>query len=136
MSLPFSDVNWLAVLVAAVINMALGALWYSPVLFGNKWMELIGKTADEIEGDPTIYVFTLVRSLISALVLSLALIAFGAAGIADGLVIAVMLWLGFNAASTLVYTLFEGPPMPVWGIFVGYELVSILLQSILLTVWR
>ena len=31
----FSDMNWLAVLVAAVANFMLGALWYSKALFVN-----------------------------------------------------------------------------------------------------
>ncbi len=32
-----SELNWLAVLVGAVIYFALGALWYSPMLFARPW---------------------------------------------------------------------------------------------------
>ena len=35
-------VNWLAVIVGAVVAYGLGWLWYSPVLFGTKWMEGTG----------------------------------------------------------------------------------------------
>jgi hypothetical protein len=32
-------VNWLAVIVGAIAAYGLGWLWYSPKLFGTKWME-------------------------------------------------------------------------------------------------
>ena len=38
----FSDMNWLAVLVAAVAYFMLGALWYSKALFGNAWIKYSG----------------------------------------------------------------------------------------------
>lgn len=34
-----TDVNWTAVVVGAIAAYALGALWYSPKLFGTKWAE-------------------------------------------------------------------------------------------------
>lgn len=34
-----TDVNWLAVIVGAVLAFLLGWLWYSPMLFGKKWAE-------------------------------------------------------------------------------------------------
>lgn len=37
-----TDVNWLAVIVGAVLSFMLGWLWYSPKLFGNKWAEGVG----------------------------------------------------------------------------------------------
>ena len=32
-----SSVNWLAVIVGAVVAFLVGWLWYSPMLFGKKW---------------------------------------------------------------------------------------------------
>jgi Na+/glutamate symporter len=43
------DVNYLAILVCGVVFMVLGALWYSPILFGKKWMTFIGKSEEEIK---------------------------------------------------------------------------------------
>ena len=42
------SVNLLAVVVCAIVNMVLGALWYSPILFANSWMNLIGKSKEEM----------------------------------------------------------------------------------------
>jgi hypothetical protein len=37
-----ANVNWLAVIVGAVLSFLLGWLWYSPMLFGTKWAEGVG----------------------------------------------------------------------------------------------
>jgi Protein of unknown function (DUF1761) len=34
-----SNVNWLAVIVGAVLSFVVGYFWYSPTLFGTKWAE-------------------------------------------------------------------------------------------------
>lgn len=38
--------NYLAILVSALIWRLLGALWYSPALFGNAWMQITGMTSE------------------------------------------------------------------------------------------
>lgn len=37
-----ANVNWLAVIVGAVVAFLLGWLWYSPALFGKAWAEGVG----------------------------------------------------------------------------------------------
>ncbi|HNN72453.1 MAG TPA: DUF1761 domain-containing protein, partial [Ferruginibacter sp.] len=34
----FDYLNWIAIIVAALAYFALGALWYSKVLFANRWI--------------------------------------------------------------------------------------------------
>ena len=41
------DINWIAVLIGAVVNMMIGAMWYGP-LFGERWMEENGFTMEKI----------------------------------------------------------------------------------------
>ena len=43
------DVNWIAIAVLVIANMALGAIWYGP-LFGKPWMEATGIKMDDMEG--------------------------------------------------------------------------------------
>jgi hypothetical protein len=45
------DVNYLAVVLATVIMMALGFLWYGP-LFEQQWLAAIGRADDQIEQPP------------------------------------------------------------------------------------
>jgi len=48
------DINWLAVILAAVSGFMVGGLWYGPIM-GKKWMGAVGLTEDDIkEGNPAI----------------------------------------------------------------------------------
>jgi Protein of unknown function (DUF1761) len=38
------DLNYFAVVVAALVPMVLGAVWYTPVLFGRQWLAASGNT--------------------------------------------------------------------------------------------
>lgn len=42
-------INFLAVLVASLAAFALGALWYSPILFGKKWQLNVGLKKEDFE---------------------------------------------------------------------------------------
>lgn len=43
------DVNWIAVVVAALAGFLVGGIWYGPVM-GKKWMGAVGLTEEEIQG--------------------------------------------------------------------------------------
>jgi hypothetical protein len=49
MEQPTVPINYLAVLVAALVPMIIGFAWYSPALFAKKWMAILGKTEEEIK---------------------------------------------------------------------------------------
>lgn len=44
------DVNFLAVLAAAVSALVVGFIWYNPKVFGNDWMQAAGMTEEQIKG--------------------------------------------------------------------------------------
>jgi len=43
------DVNWIAVVVAALAGFMVGGIWYGPVM-GKKWMGAVGLTEEQIKG--------------------------------------------------------------------------------------
>jgi hypothetical protein len=131
----FAAVNWLAVVVGMVLSMAMGALWYGP-LFGNLWLRLIGKTADEIEGDPMDYLKTAVAAFIAMLFLDLVVASFGAQSLADGVVVGALTFIGFGATLTFVYTTFEGPDERVWLLYAAYQLVVFVIMGGVFAVWN
>ena len=75
--LQFLSVNWLAVLVAAIVNMAVGFLWYGP-LFSGLFLRLIGKREEEIEASPLVYPLGFVMGLVTTYVLA---VIIGSAGV-------------------------------------------------------
>jgi hypothetical protein len=67
------EVNWLAVLAAAVSSFVVGGLWYSPVLFARVWQREAGLSDEDIKaGNPAIiFGGAFVLSLVSAAVFAM-----------------------------------------------------------------
>lgn len=63
-----SEVNYLTVLLGAVIYMFVGGLWYGPIA-GKAWLDEMGMTEEEVKaaGNPT---GAMVKSFFSAIVMS------------------------------------------------------------------
>lgn len=51
------EINYLAILVAAVVPMVLGFLWYNPILFGNTWMREAGMTEEKMKSGNMAVIF-------------------------------------------------------------------------------
>lgn len=62
------EVNWIAVVIAAVASFALGAVWYSPILFGKAWQREAGLSDEQIKQGNFLRIFglALVLSLLAA----------------------------------------------------------------------
>jgi hypothetical protein len=62
------EINWIAVVVAAVSSFVLGGLWYSPVLFGKAWQRETGLTDERLKNGNMAMIFGLafVLSLLAA----------------------------------------------------------------------
>ena len=43
------SMNWLAILVSALIPLITGAIWYHPKVFGTAWMQATGITEAKIK---------------------------------------------------------------------------------------
>lgn len=66
----FPEIAWMPVVISTVVYMMLGALWYSPFLFGKWWMKLKHVTEKDLTGMNTAMVSSLVGSVAVAIVLS------------------------------------------------------------------
>jgi len=138
-------VNWLAVLVAAIVIFLLGGLWYSPVLFAKKWIALQNKTEEQMKAEaaganmPLMYASAFITGLIIAWAMAMvfAHIANDAPmNAAHGALFGSLLWLGFAATTSYATALFSGKPRQLWLIDSAYNLVSFVLAGIILAVWR
>lgn len=136
MSLPLGEVNYLAVLVGAIINMAVGFVWYSRPVFGNLWMRLAGISEEQVEAGPgPAYILTFVASLVTALVLALLIITLDAGTFIEGLLAGVLVAVGFVATSNLATSVFNETHLGVWGIYAGYQVVTLAIVGGVLAIW-
>lgn len=136
-------INYAAVVVAAVVSMVLGSLWYGP-LFGKMWMAFSGITPGQIDaakkaGMAKSYALAFVGSLLMAYVLAHALLFASSylkvSGIVPGLTSGFWNWLGFVAPVTLGTVLWEGKSWKLWFLSNSYYLVSLQLMGAILSLW-
>jgi hypothetical protein len=126
--------NYLAVLGAAVVGFVIGGLWYSPALFGPRWMRAVGKSETELkQGNAALaYIGAFVAAFMMAYVLGLFLAFAQAKTLLQGAEIALWVWVGFVAAPTLSNYLFSRWPRDLYLINNGYYLVSLLVMGAIL----
>ena len=132
------EINYLAVLVSAVIIFLLGGLWYSPVLFAKPWMSAINKSEEELKKDAkrTNYLVAFMQGLISAYILAIFISWAQAATLGSGVWIGFMCWFGFAGTTSLVHNIFAGRHLKLWIIDSGYTLISFIIAGIILAVWK
>jgi hypothetical protein len=132
------SVNHWAILVAALIQWLLGALWYSPVLFARPWMAMIGVTPNPDKRKSIVW--GMLSSLIGDIILSFILwhIIFwsGAVTWKAGAFVGCIVWLGFFAAPNFAQGIYESRPFKLFAINNGYWLVCLFVTGALLAVWR
>lgn len=130
------SVNWLAVIVCAVANMIIGAIWYGA--FANPWMTGIGKTREEIEENQSFVPFAIaiVNSFLMAFILANVIAWSGATGLVGGLLIGLFMWLGFTGFTFASNHAFEGRKTNMWFINSVTYLVGLLVMGAILGVWQ
>lgn len=131
------DVNWLAVLAAAVAHQALGGLWYG-VLFRDTWLRVMGKTAEEIrtEGGGGEMAYGVVASFVSALAMALILTLVDDPSAGDGIAVGAVAGLGLVAASTFMNGVYEQKPPVLSALFGGYYTLGLIAAGAILGAWR
>lgn len=138
-------INYWAVIVAGVAGMAVGAIWYSPRVFGNYWMKAARVEPQENPSVAGPMIRAFIATLVSAWVLA------GAGFIAWGfyaptfdpgrflpvmLLTATVLWAGFTLARLVMHDGFEGRPLGLTLGNAAHDLVSLLIMAVVLGWWR
>ena len=128
-------INWVTVLIAAVVNMAVGWIWYGP-LFGKMWKGMMGFTDESMKSMKMKPMNSMVGGFIASLVVAYVLAYFiGIAGTttAEGACqLAFWIWLGFLATNALDGYLWEGKPFNLFILKAVEQVVAIVLMAVVL----
>ena len=115
------------VLVSAILQWLLGALWYG-VVFKKSWMKFVGLTEGE---KPKYRAFGMVASLIACLLLSFVLAHIvgwdGSNTFTGGSKMAIICWLGFMAPPLFTQHIFENRRANLFAINAAYWLLAMAL---------
>lgn len=128
------NVNILAIVAARIVHQVLGFLWYGP-LFGKTWLAAMGKKMDEL-GDPTrAIVISTISTFVMALALAILLTTANPPSLTTGILFGALAGIGLVATSTATTIAYEDRSTKVSLLFVGYQLVSLILMGAIIGAW-
>jgi hypothetical protein len=135
--LQFGPVNWPAIAVSVIAYFLIGGLWYSPALFVRPWLKMSGVNKQLFDaGLPK----ALLGDLLSAIAMSVALNQVmrwsGAIGLGSGLLVSVVVWVGFVASVLLTQVTYERRPFAFFAISAGYRFATLMAMGVILSIWR
>jgi len=134
-----SQVNWIAVLVAAIGYFAMGALWYSRAFFGLKWAKLreIDVNNDAAQnGMIKIMIASFLCMLISCTALALLIVRLDLFVFSSALIIGTLAGLGFSGMSIAISLVYQRKPLVLYLIECGYHLAGNIVAATILVLWR
>ena len=134
------EINYWAVLIVTVLSMGLGALWYSPVMFLNRWASLARIDMDDRGGPvaiPMIVAFavTFLTAWVLAGSTAIAWHFYEGGYFVSAIVTAVTLWAGFTASRFITHDVFEGRPSQLTVLNIGFELATVLIMAVVIGLW-
>ena len=128
-------VNYLAVVVAAVAAVVIGILYYGVAGLGDRLARLVGSTPLGRPG-PAQLVIGVVVALVNAWVLALFSLNLGASSLTDGIVLGVLVWLGFMATLSGAQVAFQGRPWNAWLLTSVHDVIVQVVMAAIVTLWR
>lgn len=129
------DLNWLAVMVAAVAWFAFSAVWYSVPPLSSAWMRAAKVTPGDGTALVTLLIPTFIGYLVTTIVIALLAKAVGASEWMDGLSLGVVLGVGFGVIGALVVQIYEQKGGSYWLINGLNAIIAYSIVAIIVTVW-
>ncbi len=134
--IPLSDVNIIAVVAATIACMALGFFWYSPKVFGDKWLKLTGLSQQHAQTDMKKAMITgLLATFISNYFIAVLLLLVGTQTIAEAATVALILWLATALPLELHGVAWEKRPIQLLHINASNALATFVLGAVVLQWW-
>lgn len=137
------NINYLAVIVCAVLSMVTGYVWFGP-LFGKKWLETIKAKPEDLEARKEmqkkagpLYGVQFILSLFQIWILANLI-----SGVTDGtgLISSLWIWAGFVMPTVAGASMWNNDSAKVsWTRFwlqAGYQLLNFVIFGLVLSLWR
>lgn len=134
------DINWLAVLAAGIAYWALGAVWYSKILFANKWLaytKINPNDPDAKKGMGIMFGGSLVLMVLTATGLSILVHRMDITSCwMSGVKLGAITGLLFGTTAIAVSYLYEKRPAGLYLINCGYTVIGNIIAAIIVCCWQ
>jgi hypothetical protein len=131
----FQNLNWPAIVVAAVSAFLFGFLWYS-VLFSKRWMKENGFTEESMKNANMLKIFGLSFLLMVFAAFNLAMFVGKDAGATFGATAGFLAGFGWVFTFLGVTYLFERKSLALFLINGGYSVASLTIMGFILGIWQ
>ena len=144
---PVLQLNYLAVLAAMAAAIAIGFLWYGPIL-GKAWMKEMGMSPDRKPGPGVMQramILMVIGSLLTAAMLALGVEVWrlsdwklgpGSPSVTYGFFTAFFAWIGFYVPLLFGSVAWENRSWKLFGINAAYHFISLQAMGMILAYWR
>lgn len=129
------DVNWIAILLAALSSLVIGAIWYG--VFSKPWLKAMGKKKEELSGAGMGYLWSGLAAIVTADVLAHFVIFSKAyfpemSDVSVGVTTAFWAWLGFVFTYMILTNVWEHKSWTLVWLSAGNQLVSLVVMGLIL----
>ncbi|PZU46975.1 MAG: DUF1761 domain-containing protein [Microbacterium sp.] len=134
------EINYWAVLVATVVAIVIGSVWYTPKVLGDRWKRLadVREPATSTQAWLPIMVSIVLAFLLAWVLAGSVAIAwhfYGGSYFGSSIVTALTLWAGFTAGRLITHDVFVGRPAQLTILNVLYELLLVVAMAVIIGVW-
>ena len=131
-----SELNFLAIIAAAIGNFVIGGLWYSPALFSKIWQREVKLSDEAIKSANIPRTFGL--AFLASLIIAFCLAAFigSETTLAQGALYGFLAGIGWVAMAMGINDLFEQRSVKLYLINAGYHTLSFTAMGAILGLWH
>lgn len=132
----FQTLNWLAIIAATLLSFIIGAVWYSPVLFGKVWQREAGLSDEQLKNSNMAVIFGGALLLIFISVFNLAMFLGPKSDLKFGIIAGFLTGFGWVATSLGVLYLFERKSLKFFFINSMYNIICFTASGAIIGVWK
>lgn len=132
-------INYFAVILAALSTMLVGAVWYTPKVFGTTWMKLAKVNPNKnVSGwDMTsllggAFLTSLITAFVLAYFAGITYRALGDSFLNGALFVGLLGWLGFTATRIHMHDSFENRRKKLTLLNIAHEFVTIMIMALII----
>ena len=130
-------INHLAVWILIVAQTGLGALWYSPIVFGGEWMGFLNFSEADIDQVSFVpFLIAIGGTVLFTYFLAWLLLHLDVVYLSEAVKVGFLLWLCAVLTEHATHYAFQGVHFGVLLIDMGKTLIGVLISAIVLVSWR